>query len=118
MARYIWPLMGLVESDKREVELEYQDTDAQHRPDLRIYQIKRFLKQTLCDIEIKTRWSAESDRAKETARMIEKVMSAYRQEISVIYNHLKFPKLAVTVQDTVGKVYHVFCFPKLLKDSQ
>ncbi|KAI8588047.1 hypothetical protein BDZ88DRAFT_422960 [Geranomyces variabilis] len=113
IARYVWPLMGLVESDTREVELEYQDTDAQHRPDLRIYQIKRFLKQTLCDIEIKTRWSAESDRAKETARVIEKVMSAYRQEIKVIYNHLKFPKLAVTVQDTVGKVYHVFCFPKL-----
>ncbi|KAJ3164736.1 hypothetical protein HDU88_005172 [Geranomyces variabilis] len=98
IARYVWPLMGLVESDTREVELEYQDTDAQHRPDLRIYQIKRFLKQTLCDIEIKTRWSAESDRAKETARVIEKVMSAYRQEIKVIYNHLKFPKLAVTVQ--------------------
>ncbi|KAJ3145211.1 hypothetical protein HDU86_001115 [Geranomyces michiganensis] len=112
-AKYIWPLAQLLKQDDTLLELDVKTFKGALRPDVLVSCTKKCVKQVICQMEIKTKWAPEAERQKETARVIEKVMGSFRDEVARCYAHLDVRKLAVTIQDTAGRAYHVLCFRQL-----
>ncbi|KAJ3181520.1 hypothetical protein HDU87_001130 [Geranomyces variabilis] len=112
-AKYIWPLAQLLKQDDTLLELDVKMFKGALRPDVLVSCTKKSVKQVICQMEIKTKWAPEAERQKETARVIEKVMGSFRDEVARCYAHVDVPKLAVTIQDTEGRAYHVLCFRQL-----
>ncbi|KAI8593931.1 hypothetical protein BDZ88DRAFT_1506 [Geranomyces variabilis] len=112
-AKYIWPLAQLLKQDDTRLELDVKTFKGALRPDVLVSCTKKCVKQVICQMEIKTKWAPEAERQKETAPVIEKVMGSFRDEVARCYAHLDVPKLAVTIQDTAGRAYHVLCFRQL-----
>ncbi|KAJ3162866.1 hypothetical protein HDU86_003841 [Geranomyces michiganensis] len=100
LTKYVWPLMRLVTSDNALAEIDTVVFKGQQRPDIVVSRTKSCVKQTICQIDLKTKWAHEPERQKEAARVIEKVMLSYRNEVAQCHKNLDAPKLAVTIQGT------------------
>ncbi|KAJ3178382.1 hypothetical protein HDU85_005180 [Gaertneriomyces sp. JEL0708] len=99
MSGYVWPYTHLLPKEEVDIELDVKVVDGLQRPDILISNGQKFVRQALCLVELKTQWASEALKEKETARVIDKVLAAYRTEIAFSYNQLAAaPKLALTIK--------------------
>ncbi|KAI8586548.1 hypothetical protein BDZ88DRAFT_286731 [Geranomyces variabilis] len=110
--KFVVPYSRLLLGPKLEVKFDCRTDSRPQRPDLRIYVNKGRHTRCVLWCEAKTKWAKAAEVKEEVARVIERTMDAFRDEVSFFHTD-RSPKLAVSIVDQRGTVYAVFLYLKL-----
>ncbi|KAJ3146716.1 hypothetical protein HDU86_008404 [Geranomyces michiganensis] len=94
--KFVFPFFGLLRGANLETAFDCRTEVGPKRPDMRIFTNKGRHTRCLLVCEAKTKWANAAEISKETSRVIERVMEAFRAEVGYFHAD-RSPKLAMSI---------------------